>query len=214
MNTLVIIGAGGHGAVVADGAESIGHYQKIVFLDDAFPERKSNHHWEIIGKADSFIDYINDSHFIVAFGNNTLRSNMLNKLKKTQAAIITLVHPTAYISKHTKIGNGVVVFAQAVVNIGCSIDDGCIINTAATIDHDCILQESVHVSPGANIAGGVTIGKQSWVGIGASIIECVTIGQNTQIASSSTVISSTKANSLYAGVPAVFKKQLPTATNF
>lgn len=214
MNTLVIIGAGGHGRVVADCAEATNQYQNIVFLDDSFPERKKNLHWEIVGKTNSFINYINDTHFIVAFGDNALRSKTLNNLKKTKAIITTLIHPTACISKHTLIGNGIVVFAQAAINIGCSIGDGCIINTAATIDHDCTLQDFVHVSPGANIAGGVTIKKQSWVGIGASIIECVTIAQNTLIASGSTVISSTKENSLYTGVPAVFKKSLPSSTNF
>lgn len=214
MNTLVIIGAGGHGRVVADCAETIGQYNKIVFLDDSFPERKNNRHWEIIGKSDSFINYINDAHFIVAFGCNILRRKTLNNLKKAKATIATLIHPTAYISRHSSIGKGTVVFAQAVVNIGGVVGEGCIINTASTIDHDCTLEEFVHISPGANIAGGVTIKKQSWIGIGASIIECIIIAQNTQIASGSTVIHSTEKNSLYAGVPAVFKKTLSASTNF
>lgn len=210
MSTLIIIGAGGHGRVVADCAEVTGQYQKIVFLDDCYPERKENHAWEILGKVNTFIDYLDDAHFIVAFGNNKLRQTLLTSLEEANAEVISLIHPTAYVSNHTMIGKGVVVFANAVINIGSKINDGCIINTAATIDHDCTLQNAVHISPGAHIAGGVTIGELSWVGIGASIIECITLETNTQIASGATVTQSTQKNSLYAGVPAVFKKSFPT----
>lgn len=209
MSTLIIIGAGGHGRVVADCAQETGQYQKIVFLDDCYPERQENHSWEIIGKVDTFVDYLDSAHFIVAFGSNKLRQTLLTTLNEANAKIISLIHPSAYVSQHTVIGNGVVIFAKAVINIGSKISDGCIINTAATIDHDCTLQSAVHVSPGVNIAGGVIIGELSWVGIGASIIECITLAANTQIASGSAVTQSTQKNSLYAGAPAVFKKSLP-----
>jgi len=208
MSTLIIIGAGGHGRVVADCAEETGQYQKIVFLDDCYPERQENHSWKILGKVNTFIDYLDDAYFIVAFGKNKLRQTLLTHLKEANAKVISLIHPTAYVSKHTTIGNGVVVFANAVINIGGKINDACIINTAATIDHDCTLQNAVHISPGAHIAGGVTIGELCWVGIGASIIECITLETNTQIASGAAVTQSTQKNSLYAGVPAVFKKSI------
>lgn len=208
MNTLIIIGAGGHGRVVADCAQASNKYKKIVFLDDCYPERTTNHSWEIIGKVDAFIEHLNNAHFIVAFGNNVFRHTVLNKLKAANAHLTSLIHPNAYVSEHTTIGRGVVVFAQAVINIGTTIHDGCIINTAATVDHDCVIQNTVHISPGANIAGGVTIGERSWIGIGAVINECLTLATNTQIASGAAVIKNTEENTLYAGVPAVFKKSI------
>lgn len=208
MKTLIIIGAGGHGRVVADCAQATDQYQKIVFLDDCYPERKKNHSWDILGKTNTFIDYIDNAHFIVAFGNNKLRQTLLTTLSKANAKVVSVIHPTAYVSQHATLGNGVVVLAKAVINIGSKINDGCIINTAATVDHDCTLQRAVHISPGVNIAGGVTIGELSWVGIGASIIECITLAENTQIASGSAVTKSTQKNALYAGVPAVFKRTL------
>ena len=42
MKKLLIIGAGGHGRVVADSAESTKKYQEIAFLDDCFSQRKKN----------------------------------------------------------------------------------------------------------------------------------------------------------------------------
>jgi UDP-N-acetylbacillosamine N-acetyltransferase len=202
MKKLIIVGAGGHGRVVADCAQQQGKYSKILFLDDCFLERKESGEWPVIGLVKDFPQYIDDADFIVAFGNNRLRKTILTQLKKAKATIVSLIHPTAVVSPHTFIGKGVVVFANAVINIGANIADGCIINTAATVDHDCELHQCVHVSPGANIAGGVHIAQLSWIGIGSTIVEYITLSDNTQVGAGAVVTQSTQANSLYLGVPA------------
>jgi sugar O-acyltransferase (sialic acid O-acetyltransferase NeuD family) len=202
MNKLIIVGAGGHGRVVADCAQQQGKYSQIVFLDDCFSERKENSEWPVIGAVKDFPQYIDEADFVVAFGNNRLRKQIIAQLKKAKANIVSLIHPTASVSPHTFIGKGVVVFANAVINIGATIADGCIINTAATVDHDCELHQCVHVSPGANIAGGVHIAQLSWIGIGSTIVEYITLANNTQVGAGAVVTQSTQANSLYLGVPA------------
>lgn len=213
MKTLIIIGAGGHGRVVADCAELTNQYQKIVFLDDSYPEKLKNLHWDIIGPAASFKQYslkygVVSTDFIVALGSNKLRAQILSTLSAEKLNIASIIHPSAIISSNAIIKEGVVVCANAVINIGTIVNSGSIINTASTIDHDCDIGECVHISPGANIAGSVVIKQYSWVGIGASVIECITLQKNTQVAAGSVVIKSTKENSLYAGIPATFKKAI------
>ncbi|MBA6263212.1 acetyltransferase [Colwellia sp. Bg11-12] len=202
MKKLIIIGAGGHGRVVADCAQQLGKYSKIFFLDDCFNEKKENSEWTVIGLVKDFPQYIDEADFVVAFGNNRLRKDILMQLKKEKASIVSLIHPSAVVSPHTFIGKGVVVFANAVINIGATIADGCIINTAATVDHDCELHQCVHVSPGVNIAGGVHIAQLSWIGIGSTIVEYITLADNTQVGAGAVVTQSTQANSLYLGIPA------------
>ena len=51
-NRIIIIGAGGHGRVVADCLSLMNPSSDIVFLDDQFPEKKTSGSWEIIGKID------------------------------------------------------------------------------------------------------------------------------------------------------------------
>lgn len=200
--TLVIIGAGGHGRVVADCAEKAGDYTKIVFLDDRTDERKHSAHWPIIDTVDNWPSYHQDADFFVALGNNLLRASIQQQLQTSGVNIATIVHPTAAISKHCQLGNGVVVFANAVVNIGTYIANGCIINTGATVDHDCNIEEFCHISPGVNIAGGVRVEKMSWLGIGCSIIECLTVAEYCQIGAGAVVTHNTKGGFLYLGVPA------------
>ena len=200
--TLVIIGAGGHGRVVADCAQQLGYYSDIIFLDDCFTTRKNNSHWIIAGPITRWKNYIDKADFIVAVGNNALRATLLQQLITAQSCIATLIHPTAYVSPHSDIAQGVVIFANAVVNIGTRIDEGCIINTAATIDHDCHIKAYCHISPGVNIAGGVNVGKHSWLGIGSSVVEYITIAENTQSGAGAVITQSTSSNTLYLGVPA------------
>lgn len=137
--SLAIIGAGGHGRVVADCAEQTGQYNNIFFLDDSFTDRKNNALWEIKGPVSEWNKFSQEADFIVALGNNTLRADILKHLQDFKVSIATLVHPTASISPHSELGQGVVVFANAVINIGSKIADGCIINTNATVDHDLSL---------------------------------------------------------------------------
>ena len=210
MKTLVIIGAGGHGRVVADCAQQLGTYRKIIFLDDCYNKSKNSGDWPIVGLVEEFPQYLENSDFIVAFGNNCLRAEVNKKLEDAKANIISLLHPFATISPNTLIGKGVVICANAAINVGTQIADGCIINTGATVDHDCKLQSYVHVAPGVNSAGGVNINKFSWLGIGSTVIESLTLAENTQIGAGAVVTQSTQANSLYLGVPA---KRVRALTN-
>lgn len=202
MRKLAIIGAGGHGRVVADCAMSSSDYQEIIFIDDCYPERTQNLHWPIENNLSALDKYVNNYDFIIALGNNEVRQKIMLKLENLQAKIITLVHHTAVVSPYCTIGRGGVVFANAVVNIGCTLGDGVIINTSASIDHDCTVGDFTHISPGVHVAGGVKIGKYSWLGIGCSIVEYIEIATNTTVGAGAVVHKNTSANQLYVGVPA------------
>jgi prephenate dehydrogenase len=48
MNKLIIIGAGGHGKVVADAAACTNHWKEIVFADKRYPDLLNAGHWPVI----------------------------------------------------------------------------------------------------------------------------------------------------------------------
>ena len=203
MTKLVIIGAGGHGKVVADCAETMGHYEEIVFIDDIVEHTKSVLHWPIVGDSSQWNLMSNDAEFIVAIGNNHTRFRLMNELIQYGANIATIIHPSAQISQYASIGKGSVVFAGAVINCSATIGRAAIINTSATIDHDCVIGDACHISPGANIAGMVTLGDRVWVGIGSAIVQCLTVGQDIQLGAGSVVTKTIGQPGLYVGIPAV-----------
>jgi sugar O-acyltransferase (sialic acid O-acetyltransferase NeuD family) len=205
MTSLAILGASGHGRVVADCAELCG-WQKIVFFDDDWPVIHANDDWPVLGNTDSLLAVLADyDGVLVAIGNNRSRCEKIRLLRKAGATLISLVHPSATVSRYASIGDGVVVLAGAVVNVNSCIGDGAIINTAASVDHDCSLAAGVHVSPGANLAGGVIVGECGWIGIGSSVRQYITLGCDVIVGAGAVVIQGVSNGLVVVGVPAKVK---------
>lgn len=202
MNRLAILGASGHGKVVADTAECCG-WEVIEFFDDAWPALTFIGNWPVVGTTDDLLDRLDDfDGVLVAIGNNAIRRNKLRQLKIAGAELPALIHPSAVVSRYARIGPGSVVFASAVVNAYASIGEGAILNTGSSVDHDCILGECVHISPGARLAGAVRVDDESWVGIGACVRQVVCIGAHVTVGAGAVVVSDISDNMIVVGVPA------------
>ncbi|RON46207.1 acetyltransferase [Pseudomonas frederiksbergensis] len=202
MKRLAILGASGHGKVVADTAECCG-WQVIEFFDDAWPQRSSIGVWPVVGTTSDLLSRVGEfDGVLVAIGNNSVRRRKLDELKASGAQLPVLMHPSSIISRYAKIGPGTVVFASAVVNAYAIVGEGAILNTGCSIDHDCVLGACVHVSPGARLAGAVTVGDGSWIGIGACVRQVLSIGSNVMVGAGAAVVCDISDNMTVAGVPA------------
>lgn len=207
MKGLLVIGAGGHGKVVADTAQECGQWDRIGFLDDRYPELLKSGAWPVIGKVSDAVNKKGElSDVVVGIGDNTQRTSLIISLKSAGRIISNVIHPQSFVSSYATIGEGTVIFAQAAVNVDVEIKAGCIINTGASIDHDCIINDGVHVSPGATLAGLVNVGQHTWVGIGASIRQQVRIGENVIIGAGAAVVDDLPDGVTVVGVPARIKR--------
>ncbi len=145
---LIILGAGGHGKVVADLAEQTGKYEEIFFLDDNSQEA------EVLGKCSQYLEFQSaDTEMYPAFGNNTARVQWENKLLEAGISLAKIIHPLAYVSPLAEVALGCIIMPYAVVNSGTKIKKACIINIGAIVDHDCILEDGCHLAPGAIVKG-------------------------------------------------------------
>lgn len=193
MRRLVIIGASGHGKVVADIAKRNG-YTDIAFLDDneKVTERGG---YPVVGKT-SDTDRFTNVDFVIAIGNVNIREKIQNRIGK----VTTLIHPEAVIAENVTIGRGTVVMAGAVINPGTVIGNGCIINTCSSVDHDCIIADFVHVSVGTHIAGTVEVKDRTWIGAGVIISNNVNICSDCMIGAGAIVIRDITEPGTYIGV--------------
>ena len=198
MKQLVIIGASGHGKVIADIAKKNG-YEEIVFLDDK-DELSACGNYPVVGKVDDFNKY--DCEFIVAIGNNAVREKIQNRLENSNKKIAILIHPNATIADDVGIGQGTVVMAGAIINPSVKIGKGCIINTCSSIDHECVLGNYCHVSVGAHLAGIVHLGNRVFVGAGVATAQCISISSDVTIGVGAAVVKNIEEKGTYVGVPA------------
>jgi sugar O-acyltransferase (sialic acid O-acetyltransferase NeuD family) len=207
-NKLLIIGASGHGKVVADIARKMNKWERIAFLDDNEYIQESLG-IEVLGKSVDAFKYIKEFDLFVAIGNNDIRARIQNSLLAEGASIPLLVHPNSTIGEQVAVGKGTAIMAGVVINSSTKIGNGCIVNTAATIDHDNWIDDYVHISPGVHLAGTVKIGQKSWLGIGAAVSNNVSITSNCKIGAGAVVINNITESGNYVGVPVrrVFKNE-------
>jgi len=201
-NSMVIIGAGGHGKVIADIAKKNG-YSDIIFLDDneAISECGG---YLVKGTSKNAVQY-KERDFFIAIGSAKIRQKIHDDIIKKKLHIVTLVHPDAVIGENVILGEGSVMMAGAVINPGTVIGKGCVVNTCASVDHDCLIGDYVHVSVGAHVAGNVSIGSRTWIGAGATVSNNVDIIGDCMIGAGAVVVRNIKEQGTYVGVPAIKK---------
>ena len=191
MNEISIIGASGHAKVIIDLAEDLGYSIKTVFDQNILIENLFK--YSVSHDMNSI-----PSNSVIAIGNNCIRKKLANEISLLMPA---LVHPSSFVSKYSKIGNGTVVMSGVSINVDVSIGEHCIINTNSSIDHDCIIHDYVHISPNASLAGNVKVGECTHIGIGACIIQGIKIGKNCIIGAGSVIIKDVLDGTVIVGNP-------------
>lgn len=197
MKRLLIIGAGGHGKVIADIALKNG-YTDINFIDDhvigecmGFP---------IIGKTDEINNFSDGkTDFVIGIGDNSIRRTIAQRYAVNW---VTLIHPSAKIAANVAIGAGTVVMANAVINVCSNVGKHCVINTSTIVEHDNYIEDYVHLSPKVALGGTVRIGEQTHMGIGATVMNNIEVCRDCIIGAGAVVVQDITESSIYIGVPA------------
>ena len=195
--SVVIIGASGHGKVIADIVIKSGD-TVVGFLDDGVEKGMLVAGIEILGKTEDYKDFA-DCEFVIAIGNPYIREKIADMLP---VEWYTAIHPNAVISSlDVEIGEGTVVMANAVINSSAKIGKHCIINTGAIVEHDNILSDYVHISPNATLSGIVTVGKSTHIGAGSCTKQVLNIASDCVFGAGSVIVKDITESGTYAGVP-------------
>lgn len=195
---VIVIGAGGHGKVIAD----IIHKSDDIlvgFLDDGLPIGTTILGYEVLGKIEEAVKHQEECEFIIGIGNNTTREKISASY---DLKWYTAIHPTAQIGLDVTIQAGTVVMANAVINPSSVIGRHCIINTGSIVEHDNVIEDFVHLSPHATLCGTVKIGRRTHVGAGAIVKNNLSICSDCLVGAGCVVVKSILEKGIYVGVPA------------
>ena len=203
---IIIIGAGGHAAVVADALLAMGH--DVIGCTDA----NSLRHGERVCGApvlgdDSELARYSVTSVRLANGlggtrGEPLRHQVQAHLQADGWRFCGVRHPTAVVSPFASVSADAQLMAGCIVQPGAVIGAGCIINTGAIVEHDAVIGEFVHVAPGAVVCGNASIGDYSHVGAGAVVLQGMKLGSRVIVGSGAVVVASHPGQATLVGVPA------------
>lgn len=198
MKQVIIIGASGHGKVIADIVEKSGD-QVVGFLDDN-PVVKISFGYPVLDTIKNYQQYKDGNFFIIAIGNNETRELIAKKLEDVRWYIA--VHPSVQQAKDVVIGDGTVIMANAVLNASAKVGKHSIINTSVVVEHDNVISDYVHLSPRVALGGTVTVGAVAHIGIGACVRNNITIADHVVVGAGACVVNDITNAGTYIGVPA------------
>jgi acetyltransferase EpsM len=203
---VVVVCAGGHGAVVADilqraheaGSDAV----PVGFVDDT-PHLLGTAvlGLDVLAPIASLGDIAHDA-VIVALGDNRARRAITERLLAAGERLATAIHPRACVAPSATIGEGSVIAAGATVTPRVVIGRGVIVNTNASVDHDSVVEDFAHISAGATVGGWAHIGAETLIALGASVTSRMTVGARTIIGGGAVVVAPIPDDVVAFGIPA------------
>ncbi|MGQ0627384.1 MAG: acetyltransferase [Phycisphaerales bacterium] len=215
--SIILIGGGGHGAVVAEAA-SLAGMAVVGFLDDnpqatlATLEFRLPHPFpapKYLGPMAEFRP-LTRCDWIIAVGEIPIRRRIIEALTREGRMAATdpmggpasVLHPAASVSPTATIRPGTLIAPLAVVHSRARVGPHAIVNSGAIVEHDCELHENVHLAPGAVLGGGVEVGADSLVGLGSRVLPGLRVGRGCTIGAGAVVTRDVADGMTVAGVPA------------
>lgn len=191
MKEIILVGGGGHCKSVIDVIEQQGQFNITGIIDKPKNLGTSILGYSIIGNDDDLPKLANKYKYaLITLGqinSASRRAKLFEMAINAGFTLPSIISPNAYVSKHSSIGDGVVIMHNAIVNAKASIGDNCIINTKALIEHDSHICDHCHISTNATINGGVSVGTGSFIGSNVTTAQFSSIPENSFVKAGSIV---------------------------
>lgn len=206
MTRVIIVGAGGHGQVVADVLSAAAQHGATVrpvgYVDDdsALVGRRFGE-LTVLGRLDA-LTQIPHEGIVVAIGDNAIRRSVFERLESQGEQPVVARHPSSIVADTVRIGRGTMICAGVIVNVATSIGSNVILNTGCSIDHHNDIGDHVHIAPGVRCGGDVTIGTETLVGIGAIVMPGCSVGAASVVGAAACVTKPIPSGQTVVGIPA------------
>ncbi len=214
---LVILGTAGSSVDILDLVEDVNsrsqsvRYECVGFLDDNPAMQGTTIRGIAVLGPLSAARGLTDCWFVNGIGspNNHYRKEaILVKTGIPADRFVTIVHPSATVSKTATLGRGAVVFPSVTIASNASVGNHVIILSNSVINHDVSIGDYSCIASGVCISGGTTVGKAAYLGSNSSIIENLKVGDFSLVGMGSVVLDAVAENSVVVGNPARFLRSV------
>jgi sugar O-acyltransferase (sialic acid O-acetyltransferase NeuD family) len=207
--SVLIVGAGGQGRIVADillSGQKTSALTPIGFVDDREERNGAVLGLPILGTVEQIRSIPHDA-IVVAIGDNHLRQRITLELEAAGERLVTATHPWTSIAADVVIGAGAMISAGAVITPGGRIGRGVLVNTNASIDHETQVDDFAHVSAGATVGANAAIGARTLIGLAAAVMSGCHVGADCVVGAGALVHRDLPDNVVAVGVPARIRRR-------
>ena len=145
---------------------------------------------------DEYYNLPTDSQCIIGFQTIKYRVNFLQTVH-CDTQWVTHIHPHAFVSDPTMLGNGTTIGPLACINYGVIVGNHTSIGPLVTVGHGAMLGNNCVISPGSVIGGSAVFGDNVYVGQSSSIRDKCVICSDVNFAMTSTVTKNINQPGMY-----------------
>lgn len=198
MRDLLILGVGVHAEEMAEMVERVNAtrpaWRLLGFLaPDANGVGDQRNGCPILGTIDELASYP-EASLVPAFG-------WPRSLPVPRHRLISLIDPTAFVSRTTSIGAGCVLYPHCFVGLNARIGNDVFCLSGSVINHDDVLEDRVVLASRVSLAGSVHVEADCYLGQACTVRECLRIGRGSLIGMGAVVVKDVPPNSVIVGNP-------------
>lgn len=209
---LVIVGASGAGRRVLDIALDMVDsrpglpFTHVAVVDDSPTSdniaKLESYGVPYIGTCQDWFGQSEPDYFSIGVGDTRARAALADAAVARGHEPMTLVAPTARISRTSRVGPGSVISPGVDISANAQIGRFTHVMANSAVSHDAVVGDFVNVNPGAVIAGNCALQDHVTLGAGAVVIQGLTLGRGAVVGAAACVIQDVPPASTVKGVPA------------
>jgi acetyltransferase EpsM len=194
---VAVIGAGGHGRVVAAALMAAGWGVAGYYDDDPATWGREIGDSRVLGPIHE-VSRGTARRAVVAIGDNRVRQLLAETIDLDW---VTVVHPFSWVDASVSLGPGTVVAAGTVVQPGAVIGAHVILNAGALVNHDAVVGDYAHIS-GAHLGAEASAGQGALLAVGSTVVARVRVGPWATVGAGAVALRDVAPDITVVGVPA------------